>query len=182
HKPHAGWFKLNIDGAFHQNRAEIGGVIRNNAREWIMGFHQRVQAVNCTHAEIMALSKGLDFISQHNLWPCEVETDSTQVIDLLREGNTSYDFLLQSSRSLISQKNKEVVLRHSFREGNQVAHLLAQEGTKQPRQCGIVCYVVTLTFVESRMLEDKEGFSSINKLICESSCRKLAKFGNLNAI
>lgn len=27
HKSRAGWFKLNVDGAFHQNHAEIGGII-----------------------------------------------------------------------------------------------------------------------------------------------------------
>lgn len=57
-----------------------------------MRFQQRVQVVNCTHAKILALTKGLEFISQHNIRPCEIETDSTQVIDLLKEGNTSYNF------------------------------------------------------------------------------------------
>ncbi|OIT31306.1 hypothetical protein A4A49_56379, partial [Nicotiana attenuata] len=176
-KPHVGWIKLNFDRAYKQTTSGIGGVVRDHNGNWIMGFNMKVQAASYIHAELLALQQSLMLAMERNLFPIEIETDSIQVLNLLENGNSTFDPLLHNCKWLLSMKEKDLVVQHSFREGNGVADLLAKEAAKQTTINKLVFIVMPSPFVVARMLADRDRDFS-RKSVLESTCRTLAKFEN----
>nr|XP_016485622.1 PREDICTED: uncharacterized protein LOC107806020 [Nicotiana tabacum] len=136
HKPPKGWYKFNIDGAFNGNNCQggIGGVARNNTESWILGFHMKVPTISATQVELQALRGCLQIIMQHNLMPVKIETDASEIIHMLDNDHPTYTKLIYECRWLMKQTKRkgQVVLRHSFRHGNEVAHDLAKMALMQP--------------------------------------------------
>ncbi|KAH0633698.1 hypothetical protein KY289_036659 [Solanum tuberosum] len=60
--------------------------------------------------KLMALYHSLNFANERQITNLEIETDSSEVI---------------------TKKLGNPLIRHSFREGNKLAHLLATQGTLQ---------------------------------------------------
>lgn len=130
--PPPGSFKLNTDGSFYakDKTGGIGGVIRNANGEWVIGFSKKVCALNHTHAELSALEHELHLVIDHQLTLVEIETDSIEVIELLNEKIPIFNNLINSCRFHLKRLGN-LVIRHSFREGNKVAHALANKGSKK---------------------------------------------------
>lgn len=60
--PTGGWFKCNADGSSKANGAMVacGGVIRNDAGDWVTGFSLRLKSQDSLSAEISGIIAGLD--------------------------------------------------------------------------------------------------------------------------
>lgn len=55
--------------------------IRNNNGDWMMGFQMKTHSKSLIHTELQALFHGLQLAWEKNIYPLEVETDATQVIN-----------------------------------------------------------------------------------------------------
>ncbi|XP_075080492.1 uncharacterized protein LOC142165992 [Nicotiana tabacum] len=78
-----GWFKLNIDASFNKNlqKCGLGGVIRNANGHWIVGYAKSAHARGSLHSEIKALLAGLKTTLNWGMFPLQIETDSTEVVN-----------------------------------------------------------------------------------------------------
>ncbi|OIT23184.1 hypothetical protein A4A49_57177, partial [Nicotiana attenuata] len=127
-------FKLNIDGAFKgkYRKGGYGGVFRNGQGDWVLGYNNSAIAYTLVYMELLALKSGLQLALDKKLVDIEIETDATDVISLLNNDTCSiYTNLVIECRSLL-RKLQNPPIRHNFREGNKVAHFLANNGYKQP--------------------------------------------------
>ncbi|XP_075086060.1 uncharacterized protein LOC142168804 [Nicotiana tabacum] len=90
HKPPRGCFKLNIDASFKNNNQKcgLGGVFRNSNGSWVVGFAKSTHANGSLEAEIKALLEGLRTAQEWGMFPLEIETDSTEVVNTPREGSS----------------------------------------------------------------------------------------------
>uniref|UniRef100_A0A1U7XX33 Uncharacterized protein LOC104238416 n=1 Tax=Nicotiana sylvestris TaxID=4096 RepID=A0A1U7XX33_NICSY len=114
----------------NNNAAGLGGAFRNSNRDWIMGFHKASQAISPTHAELMALLEGLKVAKEMNFLNVEIETDCTDVIKLIYEDSYKFSNIVSECRWLMHQLKLQHL--HNFREGNEVAHMLAKDAIKSP--------------------------------------------------
>lgn len=74
------------------------------------------------------------------------------------------------------------ILRHNFREGNGVAHLLAKEVVNhfKPAKCSYLAR--TSLFVEIELNRNKQGVSSSTKYLPTLVCNSLAALDNGNIL
>nr|XP_016509694.1 PREDICTED: uncharacterized protein LOC107827134 [Nicotiana tabacum] len=68
---------------------------------------------------------------------------------------------------LLSMKEKDIVVRHSFREGNRIADRLAKEATSQTVLNKLVYFIRPPPYVVARMLADRDRGGSM-KLVLEA--------------
>jgi len=178
HKPPIGWFKLNIDVGFHKDMQKCGpgGVIKNAKGDWIVGYNKFAYANGCLQAEIKALQEGLKTAHEWGLFLLQIETDSTEVILSIQQGNNLYSNIIQKCRLLMHQQT-HVTLQHEFRQGNKTAHQLAYMGIANTRKkkkvfvapSGDVKFLVEHDVLEQCVLE---------KLLSYDACNTLASLGN----
>ncbi|OIT21512.1 hypothetical protein A4A49_64036, partial [Nicotiana attenuata] len=125
-------YKLNTDRVAVGNpeKGGVGGAFRNAGGNWMLGYMRSIQHTTNTQAKLLALLKGLQIVEERQLTPLEINTDSTEVIRMLINGNLIFDSIIFECRSIV-QRLGDVVVKHSFREMNKVADLLAKEGAKK---------------------------------------------------
>ncbi|OIT27443.1 putative ribonuclease h protein, partial [Nicotiana attenuata] len=126
--PQEGCFKLNTDGAAKGKNGigGAGGILRNHNGSWMLGYMENIPYTSTLGAEFRALLRGLQLAEQNKFLPLQIDTDSSEIIGMLAEGNLIFDPLICECRLLI-QRMGSVVVRHSFREQNRVADALAKE-------------------------------------------------------
>ncbi|KAK4359804.1 hypothetical protein RND71_022033 [Anisodus tanguticus] len=71
-------------------RVAAAGAFRDHKGDWILGFQQKCYANSPLHAELLALEKGLQLANKRNLYPIEIELDSTEAINAVFNGNELY--------------------------------------------------------------------------------------------
>ncbi|PHU27561.1 hypothetical protein BC332_05893 [Capsicum chinense] len=86
-------YKLKVDGSCLGNpgRGGIGGVIRNHNGEWRLGFNQSYLHATDNQMELLAFKVGLTIAIHHCLLPIVINTDSLEVLQMLKHGNVQYD-------------------------------------------------------------------------------------------
>lgn len=134
-------------------RGGLRGIKRDHEGSWILSFTQSALCTVPIEAEWKALIRGLQVAQNHNLIPLEVNTDSLAIINMLGNGNARYDNFICQCRYIISRMEK-VVLKHVFREQNQVAHMLAKERAKQGNYGNIKFFVTPPVFVDKLFKSD----------------------------
>ncbi|XP_019236284.1 PREDICTED: uncharacterized protein LOC109216573 [Nicotiana attenuata] len=154
-KPPNGTIKLNIDGAFSSNNkvAGLGGTFKNSNGDWIVGFHKVSHAISPTHAELMALQEGLKVAKEMNFQNMEIETYCTEVVKLIYEDSYNFSNIVNECRWLMHQLKPPPppLLKHNFREGNAVAHVLAKEAIKNPSSTKCFYHARPPFFVEQEV-------------------------------
>ncbi|XP_019235877.1 PREDICTED: uncharacterized protein LOC109216198 [Nicotiana attenuata] len=183
HKPPINTIKLNCDGAFFSTKhaAGIGGSFRNRNGDWILGYQKMTHAASPLHAELFALLEGLKIALDFKDTNMEIETDSTDVVKLLYEEGTNFQNVILECRWLM-HRLKLPVLKHSFREGNEVAHRLAKEALKKPPSDKCFCLARPPLFVQKELQKDKQDSCNTLRTISTSVCNFLATLGNSNAL
>ncbi|KAL0006038.1 hypothetical protein SO802_013599 [Lithocarpus litseifolius] len=134
-KPEVGWMKLNTDGASNAvlGLAGGGGLIRDEAGRWVVGFSRKLGKVNSFLAELWALKDGLLLCQQMNMTALIVELDAKAVVEALTNpsySNTIVSGLFDDCRQILSSFN-QVRIQHIFREANMCADQLARLGSLQ---------------------------------------------------
>ena len=89
-KPIQGWWKLNTNGSYCGNTglAGCGGVVRDDASRWVIGFCRSICRTNSFAIELWGLRDDLLLCSNLNINAPEVEPDAKSIVDAL--GNPSY--------------------------------------------------------------------------------------------
>ncbi|KAK4368229.1 hypothetical protein RND71_012021 [Anisodus tanguticus] len=133
--------------------------------------------------QLLALEKGLQIANGRNLYPLELETDSTEAINAILNGH-EHSNLVSSCRWLIlqgkTQSLKELSVRHNFREGNQIAHRLAKEASSKTLSHKLIMYPRPPVFLLEPLELDKNSTVFCVKIIKENVCNLLARLGNLS--
>ncbi|OIT37535.1 hypothetical protein A4A49_59281, partial [Nicotiana attenuata] len=171
--PAPGFYKLNTDGSYMEKEGigGLGGIIRNSAGDWVVGFHVKTLVITHTHAELLALQHRFQLAVQHSLFPIEVETDSVETIELLQKNHITYQSTLDSCRYQLRRLGSPAV-RHSFREGNKAAHLLAKQGSKQAT-CNHLLVMESPPPSVLVVLQAHKGGLTTSRLVPVSVCNKL---------
>ncbi|XP_058070898.1 uncharacterized protein LOC131219930 [Magnolia sinica] len=129
-KPPDQWLKLNIDGSSRGNPGESGGggVCWDHLGRFIFAFHKHYEFSSNTSAEARAMLDGLNICAEMSLQNIILKTDSEVIADDLKVLGSSnlwnIWYILGKIRDLFCRLN--VVIHHTYREGNVVADALAR--------------------------------------------------------
>lgn len=135
-KPRIGWTKLNFDGSCKgkNGKASIGGLIRNDKAEFLLGYAESIGLSNSTMAELIALRRGLELVLEYGwndkLW---LEGDAKTLVEIILKRRKVRCMEVQKHIShinsiLILPEMNNVFVSHIYREGNRAADKFAQMG------------------------------------------------------
>nr|XP_009601887.2 uncharacterized protein LOC104097078 [Nicotiana tomentosiformis] len=161
--------------------AGLSGIFRNSNGDWIVGFHKSFHATSAIQAELMALQEGLKIARDMNFVDMKIETDSTEIIKLLYEDNQYLSNTIIEYR-LLMHRLKLPTLKYNFREGNEVAHLLAKEVVKDFSPIKYFYYARPPLFVELELIRNKHGIYNSTKYLPTTVCNSIATLGNNNVL
>jgi ribonuclease HI len=108
--------------------AGVGGLIRNNFGVFKRFLYGTASHPNVLYAEIMAILHGLELCWVNSYRNIACYSDSLQAVSLIKKGVSPYHHFaneIQQIRQVLS-KDWDVVIDHTFREGNTCADLLAK--------------------------------------------------------
>lgn len=124
-------YMLNIDCASDvsfTNQFDLGGVLRNNRGEWVLGFYGTCTATDVLEGETYALVLGLQLAYQNNLFQLEIGIDSMQLIQVLDLYTCSNLTLISDCRFLLDVLDNPQ-LHQFFREHNRLVRLSTTTST-----------------------------------------------------
>lgn len=129
--PH-GMVKLNTDGAMKSSSrlASAGGLFRNHQGNWVLGFISNIGHTSSFMAELWGVREGLRIAKIHGFDKIILEADSEAMIQALENDSapTSHVNTLVKECKHIMKQFHTIKLCHIFREGNQCADFLANQG------------------------------------------------------
>ncbi|KAL2471459.1 Uncharacterized protein Adt_39595 [Abeliophyllum distichum] len=126
--PPVGSYKINTDGCVKDGVASGGGIIRDSSGQCIRAFFSFYGDCTILEAELRAILDGIILAQRLGLSVLWVESDSTLAIHCITKGGGPWNIqaTLRHIRHLLALDRDTIT--HIFREGNQVADLLASEG------------------------------------------------------
>jgi hypothetical protein len=127
--PPQGQAKMNVDGVFSPSGGVgIGMLMRDHQGDVIMVACRTLQDCrDATEAELCAVEDGVKLALQWTQLPVTVETDCSEVLELLNEGtpNSSvHAFRISATRELLRERNFSIV--KISRDVNIASHELAR--------------------------------------------------------
>ncbi|KAK9008347.1 hypothetical protein V6N11_075245 [Hibiscus sabdariffa] len=128
-KPPHGWCKLNSDGAVCRRTsiAACGGVIRDAAGRWMLGYSKRIGVCSVLESELWRLFEGLVSAWSLRIRCLIVETDSLEAYRLVTNPTvTGGGFTLLAFIVELASHNWEIRFRHVHRGGNVLADRMAK--------------------------------------------------------
>ncbi|XP_057808539.1 uncharacterized protein LOC131023020 [Salvia miltiorrhiza] len=133
--PTAPWMKVNTDGSAlgAPGALSYGGVFRDHWG-WVRGcFHYKHSMGYAFEAELLAVITAFRIArarNWNNLW---IESDSTYVVGLLRKRSEDVPWRFKASWAgvLSSPTGFQLYITHIYREGNQVADLMANPSREE---------------------------------------------------
>ncbi|EOY25447.1 Uncharacterized protein TCM_016753 [Theobroma cacao] len=129
-KPFTGEYKLNVDGSSRNGQhAASGGVLRDHTSKLIFCFSENIGTYNSLQAELRALHRGLLLCKERHIEKLWIEMDALAVIQLIphsQKGSHDIRYLLESIKKCLNSISYRI--SHIFREGNQAADFLSNEG------------------------------------------------------
>ncbi|XP_075080181.1 uncharacterized protein LOC142165719 [Nicotiana tabacum] len=153
----------------------------DNKGKWVVGFQGSLPGRSPLHADLMALKTCLHLAMEQGFTNLEVESDSTDVISCLENGNTSLNNIIHECRSLMNQMKVQTI-QHNFREANKPAHKLAKNAIQESIGRDLAIMYYPPSFVTAVLSYDYEGPVYLVKNISKDACSKLASFGNKNVL
>jgi ribonuclease HI len=123
---------LNVDGSSLGNPGPsgFGGVLRHSNGDWIFGFAGTVGISTILHVELLAIYHGLKVPWDQGHRNISCYSDSTLSIQLIGgEVNPCHHYasILANINALV-KRNWSICFKHTKREANTVADLLAKTG------------------------------------------------------
>ncbi|OIT05141.1 putative ribonuclease h protein [Nicotiana attenuata] len=153
--------KLNIDGAFKGRfqQGGIGGVFRDSTGNWILGFTKTTTGPSPLYIELEALCYGLQLAVTYKFTNFQIETDSASIPSLIESKfSPLYNTLISKCRYWLKMLGNPPIL-HNFREGNKIAHELAQHGIQQANVYYSQTYLEVPDYLRDDVRADKEGIN-----------------------
>ncbi|RYR41137.1 hypothetical protein Ahy_A08g037531 [Arachis hypogaea] len=123
---------MNVDSSFfsHNNNDAYGGVFRDHLCRFVKAFACNLESYSIMQAELWAILKGLQLAITNGLQNILVESDSLMALSFVREGCPNSHpcaSLIEYIRILVSRV-QHIAWRHTLREANPVADILAKKG------------------------------------------------------
>ncbi|KAK4362022.1 hypothetical protein RND71_017263 [Anisodus tanguticus] len=146
-------------------------------RAFTFGFSGVTYANSPLQPELQALQQGLSIAIDRQLEPVEIETHCAQLIKAIYHGNPTYNSLVLTCRWLMLNE-RMVVLKHNFRERNQVAHALATATLNKSAAVLVHRFVIPPRYVLALLDKDRVSTPLAKKSLGEINCRTLAYFDN----
>lgn len=137
--PSEGTVALNVDGSCYQNRAAVGGVIRDHRGECLGAVAGPVGRGSSLAAEALALHAGLQMLNRGHFSSVQIQSDSKVLVDQI--GKKAPAWYLDTVWADIHHTLRSIAspICHIVRECNFVADGLAKWGHSLP----------TITFFQS---------------------------------
>jgi ribonuclease HI len=130
------WYKCNIDGASNGNPgiAACGGIFRNHDADFIYGFAEPLGITSSYVAELSGAMRAIEIAFQKNWTHLWIESNSSSVVAAFKNSDTQVAYSLRNrwKNVLFMVSEMNCVITHIYREGNQVADLLANFGLSVP--------------------------------------------------
>ncbi|WCJ38837.1 Polynucleotidyl transferase ribonuclease H-like superfamily protein [Euphorbia peplus] len=131
--------KINTDGAYKSSigAASAGGLIRDTKGNWCGGFSIYLGSATAFEAELVGILRGLDLAWHMGFRNIILESDCKNAVDLFRHRDSNsglarsitncVDGLVRSIKEYLDKEwNWEI--QHQYREGNEAADWLANQG------------------------------------------------------
>ncbi|OIT31135.1 hypothetical protein A4A49_64393, partial [Nicotiana attenuata] len=124
------WIKVNIDGSsFNDGRTGAGGIVRDHEAKLVMAFSQQLDIETNNYSEAKAAWFEVHWCLSNGYFNIILECDSMLIIHML-QGKTNIPWHLQpivkQVKKMVEQGNNNIKFSHCFREGNQVADVMAK--------------------------------------------------------
>ncbi|KAL2531794.1 Uncharacterized protein Adt_05145 [Abeliophyllum distichum] len=126
--PPVGSYKINTDGCVKDGFASGGGIIRDSSGQCIRAFFSFYGDCTILEAELRAIRDGIILAQRLGLSVLWVESDSTLAIHCITKGGGPWHIQATIRHIRHLQALDRDTITHIYREGNQVADLLASEG------------------------------------------------------
>jgi ribonuclease HI len=121
---------LNVDGSLlgSTNTAGYGGLLRDNNGVFLLGFYGAATTPSILFAELMAILHGLQICWENGYRRISCFSDSLQAVNLIRDGVSAHHRFANEVISIcqLLDRNWEIVVEHTLREGNACADVLAK--------------------------------------------------------
>lgn len=121
-----------------------------------MGYYGAIAHTTLLKAELRAIRQGLKMAVLKGITTLDIESDLRQAMDIIIIGTPILDNLIFDCRYWLSQLARWV-LRHAFREQNQLADCMAKEGTRNGGLGNVSVFVSPPAFVRNQLLSDSIG-------------------------
>jgi ribonuclease HI len=108
----------------------VRGIFRNNAADFIHAYAEPLGIASSFFAEICGAMRAIEVAFHHNWHNLWLETDSSLVVAAFSNPATLISWRIRNRwRNILSMiKQMNFMVTHIYREGNQVADLLANHG------------------------------------------------------
>ncbi|KAK5794618.1 hypothetical protein PVK06_035857 [Gossypium arboreum] len=89
--PDSGWVKINVDGSVstNNNKAAIGGAVRNSYGEWLTGFNMVTGIDEIFKIEARVIVEGMKLAWLKGYKQVEINCDNVMLIDTICNGFAS---------------------------------------------------------------------------------------------
>ncbi|CAN1142651.1 Putative ribonuclease H protein At1g65750 [Linum perenne] len=126
------WVVLNTDGSVlaDRSKAAAGGLIRNADGRCLYAFSINLGRCSIMRAELRGLIEGLKRAWESGFRRVDARVDSQAILSLIRGDNLTdhpHGVEVAALRELI-ERDWEVTISHTYREGNSAADYLADLG------------------------------------------------------
>jgi ribonuclease HI len=139
-KPMFGWYKCNVDAAFHKNlnKTSTGWCLHDHIGRFVMAETTWIDgSCSIVEGESIALLEALKVMGQRGYSHVIFETDSKNVVDAIyhfRGGVSEFSSFVSNINSLLSC-NQNFMVKFVKRQANMVAHTLARAAISWSRRC-----------------------------------------------
>jgi ribonuclease HI len=156
---------LNVDGSLlgATDSAGYGGLLRNNNGEFILGFYGAAATPSILFAELMAVLKGLQLCWENGYRRIVCCSDSLHTVNLIRDGVSVHHRFANEVFSILQLIDKDwnVVVEHTLREGNTYEDVLAKMGAQS--DVPLVSFHTPPMELASPLLADAQGVAFVRE-------------------
>jgi ribonuclease HI len=145
-----GWYKCNIDAAFHQaiNKTSIGWCLRDHLGRFILAETTwMVGSCSIVEGESIALLEALKVMRQRGISQVIFETDSKSVVDAIHHfhgGSSEFSVIISNINNILSC-NTNFMVKFIRRQANMVAHTLARAAISWSSRCTFETLPICIT-------------------------------------
>jgi ribonuclease HI len=148
-----GWYKCNVDAAFHQerNKTSTGWCLCDHMRRFFMAQTSWLDgSCSVVEGESIALIEALKGMRRRGYSHVVFETDSKCVVDAInhfRGGISEFSLLVSNINNTLS-RNQNFVIKFVKRQVNMVAHTLARAAISWSRSCTFETLPLYYSFIK----------------------------------